>query len=361
MNRQLTQATLFEFDLNFKRTGVFPSTRYQGSKSKLVDWIKYYTQDLKFDSVLDAFGGTGSVAYMYKKLGKRIFYNDTLKFNYYIGLALIENNSVILDDEDVDFILSKDYRIKYPTFIQDTFQDIYFANEENAWLDMVVINIERLTNVYKRAIAFYALFQACIIKRPYNLFHRKNLYIRLANVERSFGNKKTWDTSFEEHFRNFVMMANRAVFDNHRENKVYCSDIFDLKIHSAAGLVYIDTPYISKKGFGVNYFEFYHFLEGLTDYNNWEKKIDYKSKHKRMLSEENIWCDKKRITSAFGGLFNKYKDSIIVISYRDDGIPSVAELEEMLRNTKDSVETKKIDYKYVLSNVQSKEILLIGK
>lgn len=71
MNRLATQATLFEFDLNFKRTGVFPSTRYQGSKSKLVDWIKYYTQGLKFDSVLDAFGGTGSVAYMYKKLGRR--------------------------------------------------------------------------------------------------------------------------------------------------------------------------------------------------------------------------------------------------------------------------------------------------
>lgn len=80
-----------------------------------------------------------------------------------------------------------------------------------------------------------------------------------------------------------------------------------------------------------------------------------------MINEENIWCDKKRITGAFERLFNEYKDSIIVISYRDNGIPSVAELEEMLRNTKDSVETKKIDYKYVLSTEQSKEILLIGK
>lgn len=157
------------------------------------------------------------------------------------------------------------------------------------------------------------------------------------------------------------MMANRAVFDNQRENQTYCSDIFDLKIHSAIDLVYIDTPYISKKGFGVNYFEFYHCLEGLTDYNNWVKKIDYKSKHKRMINEENIWCDKKRITIAFERLLNKYKDSIIVVSYRDDGIPLGSELEEILRNIKDSVEIKKIDYKYVLSNEQSKEILLIGK
>lgn len=49
------------------------------------------------------------------------------------------------------------------------------------------------------------------------------------------------------------------------------------------------------------------------------------------------------------------------LSYRDDGIPSGVELEEILRSIKNSVEIRKIDYKYVLSNGQSKEILLIGK
>ena len=41
-------------------------------------------------------------------------------------------------------------------------------------------------------------------------------------------------------------------------------------------LVYVDTPYISSKGVGVDYLHFYHFLEGLTDYDNWKSRIDYR-------------------------------------------------------------------------------------
>ena len=32
---------------------------------------------------------------------------------------------------------------------------------------------------------------------------------------------------------------------------------------------------------GVNYFDFYHFLEGIVFYNEWPKLIDESSKHKR--------------------------------------------------------------------------------
>jgi len=128
---------------------------------------------------------------MFKKNGKQVFYNDSLKFNYYVGLAIIENSNIILEESDVDFILQKHIGIKYPTFIYDNFHDIYFTDEENKWLDIIITNISQINNKFKQALAYYALFQSCIIKRPYNLFHRKNLYIRTAEVKRSFGNKKT--------------------------------------------------------------------------------------------------------------------------------------------------------------------------
>lgn len=102
------QSQLFS-DLLATKTGVLPSTRYQGSKYKIIKWIDYYTKDLKFNSVLDAFGGTGCVGYMFKKNGKQVFYNDSLKFNYYVGLAIIENSKIILNDDDVDFILKKTF------------------------------------------------------------------------------------------------------------------------------------------------------------------------------------------------------------------------------------------------------------
>ena len=357
--RSAEQSQLFN-EIPTKSMGVLPSTRYQGSKYKILKWIDYYTKDLDFDTVLDAFGGTGCVGYMYKKNGKQVFYNDSLKFNHYVGFALIENKETFLNDEDLDFILKKQFKIKYPSFIYDTFHDIYFTDEENKWLDIVITNIGKIEDKYKQALAYYALFQSCIIKRPYNLFHRKNLYIRTAEVERSFGNKKTWDTPFEAHFLRFAEEANNAVFDNGKKNQALHSDIFNLTIPKI-DLVYIDTPYISAKGMGVNYFDFYHFLEGIVFYDEWSKLIDENSKHKKIKNGKNEWCNKGEIHGAFERLFAKFKNSIQIVSYRDDGTPTISELLNMLKKHKKSIEVKKLNYKYVLSNGNSKEVLIIAK
>jgi adenine-specific DNA methylase len=160
-----------------------PTTRYQGSKLKIVEWIWENIKDIEFESVLDAFGGTGVVGYFLKTKGKQVFYNDILKSDYYIGTTLIENDDTRLTDDEIDFLLHPHSDIEYPTFIQDTFSDIYYTDEENRWLDIIIQNIEsELHDFYKKALAYYALFQSCIIKRPYNLFHRKNLYMRTSDV-----------------------------------------------------------------------------------------------------------------------------------------------------------------------------------
>lgn len=344
----------------FEKDPVFPSTRFQGSKLKIVDWIWEGIKGLKFQTALDAFGGTGSVVYMLKEKGKQVTYNDILKFNYYIGLALIENDGVILSSEDINFLLTKHKGITYPTFIADTFKEIYYTDDENNWIDMVVTNIKLLDDKYKQALAYFLLFQACIIKRPFNLFHRKNLYLRFAEVKRDFGNKATWDTPFEVHFRKFAEEANNAVFSNGQRNTALNLDIFD--VNGNFDLVYIDTPYISKKSVGVDYFGFYHFLEGLVNYESWPDMIDYKTKHKKLKSKPSVWIDKNKIYSAFDKLFEKFRDSILVISYRSDGIPSIDELINILRRYKQTIhEIKRKDYKYALSTNEIEEVLLIGE
>ena len=339
---------------------IFPSTRFQGSKLKIVNWIWDAIKDMNFDTVLDAFGGTGSVGYMLKTKGKKVTYNDILKFNWYIGSALIENDDVKLSEEDFDFLSQKHPEVGYPTFVHDTFKNIYFTDEENQWIDRIATNISLLDDIYKKAIAYFALFQACIIKRPYNLFHRKNLYIRLSDVKRNFGNKTTWDTPFEVHFRQFVAEANHAIFCNKRKNKALNLDVFDIK--EKFDLVYIDTPYISQKGTGVDYLDFYHFPEGLVNYSKWPDMIDYKTKHKKLKGDGSLWTNKNEILSGFERLFKKFKDSIMVVSYRADGIPSVDELIYLLRKYKPTVEElKRKNYKYVLSTNNSEEVLLIGR
>jgi adenine-specific DNA methylase len=356
------QYTLFNEKIELQKNEFkFPSTRYNGSKLKLCDWIGSQIENLNFHSCLDAFGGTGSISYKLKSMNKQVTYNDILSFNHYIGKALIENSEIILDKNDLNEILTENRGINYSTLIQDNFKDIYYTDAENKWLDMVITNINLIDDIYKYSIAMFALCQACIIKRPYNLFHRKNLYMRLSNVKRSFGNKKTWDTPFEELFIKFVTEANSSIFNNDYMN--FSLNMDALEIENNFDLIYIDTPYISNKGTYVDYYGFYHFLEGLTFYNEWEREIDYNSKNHRLKPKKSIWNDKKEIFKGFDKLFKNYEDSILVVSYRNDGIPSENELKEILESYKNVVNVKNFgNYKYALSkNSNSKEILYIGE
>jgi adenine-specific DNA-methyltransferase len=127
-------------------------------------------------------------------------------------------------------------------------------------------------------------------------------------------------------------------------------------------LIYADPPYISKQGVAVDYFDFYHFLEGLTIYDEWGQHIDYKSKHRRLKPRPGEWTDKNRIHAAFDRLFMRYQESIIVVSYRSDGIPAEVELVSLLKQHKRNVRVEHAgQYKYVLStDSESGEMLLIG-
>jgi adenine-specific DNA methylase len=341
-------------------TAKFPSTRYQGSKAKLVDWLWEQVASLPFDTALDAFGGTGAVAYRLKQAGKSVTYNDVLRFNHLIGKALIENGEIQLTESDIDWLVHPHPEIAYPDFIQQNFQDIYFTEAENIWLDQIVTNMHQISDPYKYALAFFALSQACIVKRPYNLFHRKNLYIRFAEVERSFGNKTSWDKPFEEWFRFFAVEANAAIFDNQQPNYSLNEDAGT--IEGDFDLVYIDPPYISSKGVATDYHAFYHFLEGLTMYDQWGEHIDLRSKHRRLKGQNNPWTNKHLIEGAFEKLFAHFQDSILVVSYRKDGIPSEERLVRLLKRYKPHVRVEHFgQYKYALStNAESGEMLLIG-
>ena len=74
----------------------FPTTRYMGSKSKLIEYIWNASKNFEFDSVLDLFSGSGVVSYMYKSHGKRVVSNDYMTMGSVMTKALIENNTVIL-------------------------------------------------------------------------------------------------------------------------------------------------------------------------------------------------------------------------------------------------------------------------
>ena len=346
-----------------------PSTRYQGSKRRVLPWIYENLKNLKFETTLDGFGGTGSVSYLFKLMGKRVTFNDILLSNYFTGVALIENDSVKLEQGDIEFLLHEN-GFKYPSFIQDTFKNIYYLDSENKWLDIVSFNIEMLCKKYKRevlnkkkALAYYILFQACLCKRPFNLFHRKNLNLRTARVKRSFGNKKTWDTSFEKLFLRFNNGISQKIFSNRLKHKAICNDIMRIKSKNF-DLVYLDPPYArSDEKIPKNYHSLYHFFEGLVDYKNWSKRINWETKNRCLNKDGNKW-NKNSLEENFNQLFKKFQDSIIVVSYGEPGYPPIQKIKELLGQYKSRVHVVKKAYKYRLNHRNGDglyEVLIIAQ
>jgi adenine-specific DNA-methyltransferase len=350
---------------------IFPSTRYQGSKRKILGWIAENISDLDFDTVLDAFGGTASVSYLLKQMGKTVTYNDFLKFNHFTGLALIENDRETFGTQEINSLIERVQKNNSNSkFIQNTFKGFYYKDEENKWLDEIIYLIKEEVSKkskYKEAIAYHALFQSCLIKRPFNLFHRKNLYIRTARVERQFGNKRTWEKKFSDAFIHFVNETNNAVFSGENKCIAINKKIEDIS-EGNYDLIYLDPPYLSKDKFieTSNYKKSYHFLEGIANYDQWENMVDYDSTIRKIKeTETNPWINPKTNTAALDSLLSAFPKSIFVFSYKKFGSPSVETLVRLFKRHDKKVRTHSRHYKYALNSQNgsaklNREVLIIA-
>lgn len=339
-----------------------PVTRYYGSKRKLIKtiWQELEGLDIQFESVLDIFGGSGSFGFYAKTKGRKVIYNDIFLFNSLIGKALIESKTNKLTNRDIDSLFKKKEGLLYKDYIERYFQGIYYTDDENREIDIIIQNIQKLP-ISKRNSAYYLLFQACLMKRPYNLFHRKNLNLRTNFQGGNFGNKITWERPFSELFLRFNEELSTIIFDNEQDN--ISVNHSALKCPYSADLVYIDPPYFRAKDH-VTYHSKYHFLEGLAHYSQIPDAIDFSKKnHEISINKSTEFEDRKEFKNDLGRLINKHKNSIIVVSYRSNGIPTIDEIVALIREVKKDIRLinlGKYDYALTRNNSDNEEILIIG-
>lgn len=360
-----------------------PSTRYQGSKRKLIPWLDECLGDKVATSVLDLMSGTASVSYHFKANGCRVACNDYLHCNYLTAVALVENSSVVLAPADIDFLLEEPEDDRNYRVIREAFPGFFFTDSENAWIDKRIARIDSLATLYagstlryKRALAFHALSQAALMKRPFNLFHRKNLHLRTNAVQRSFGNKTTWDTPCDVLFRRLCDEANSAVFSNDMRNTAHNEPAEKLDLPDTFDLVYLDPPYFAegRERARSDYRFLYHFLEGMARYRDWPKLIDWNDMRHALRRDYNEPSPYRAPPSELGGvllawfrlILSRWKDSILVMSYKSPGVPTRQELENLVREFKPTVTVHESPYTYALSkrNGQPREnieLLIVGE
>lgn len=322
--------------LQLIRVPRFPETRYMGSKQNLLDFIWATAETLHFDTVLDAFSGSGCVGYMFKLHGKSVVANDHLQYAYHIANATIANSHEELTDEDVGLLLKSNRHRK--RFIQRTFKGLYFTDEENKFLDSVSANISLLKSPFKQSLAISALCRACIKRRARGVF----TYIGLNKYD---DGRLDLRMSLRDHFLRAVSEFNLAGFDNGRQNFAHNEDIFDLRIPTT-DLVYIDPPYVTPHSDN-DYLRRYHFVEGLASYwRGMRIEILRHTKTRKLRKYPTPFDRKKTIYEAFDRLFAKFAGSQLLISYSSNSIPIREEMKALLNNHKKAVSVEKLPHRY---------------
>jgi adenine-specific DNA-methyltransferase len=339
----------------------FPATRFQGSKRKLLKHLGRVFETLPFDSALDLYAGTGSVSYLLKAMGKQVTANDYLAVSTIWAEALVVNNSCVLSPHRLVELSRPRSGRTYSRTIAEHYDGLFFLSSEDEWLDVTLQNIDAELEGTERSLALFAVTQAALVKRPYNLFHRANLYMRTADVKRSFGNQTSWNRSFDEWSQRLLAEANLAVFDSGRSHVALNEDA--TSVTGRFDLVYLDPPYLNQRGVGVDYNDFYHFLEGMVRYPEWHHNIDSRRRHKPFAPRRSKWSNEACALDQFASVLRNHPTSIFVISYRDDGKPSIGELRRLLSDTgREVVTSHGTAYQYALSpNRSVKEELLVAR
>jgi adenine-specific DNA methylase len=197
------------------------------------------------------------------------------------------------------------------------------------------------------------------MKRPFNLFHRNNLSIRTADVERAFGNKATWETPFEVLFRRAAEEGNRAVFASGKEHRVTSFDALECPID--VDLVYLDPPYVRADGAAFDYADGYHFLDGLAEPAGWSERLDRRRRHLPLKRPRSVFLDATKVEASIDAIVERARDAHVIVSYRDDGVPSIDGLATMLRRHGRRVEILEAAPRaYALSTKTSREVAIVA-
>jgi adenine-specific DNA-methyltransferase len=308
----------------------FPEPQYLGAKYIWLGWInKFIPKNINI--ALDAFAGSQSVAYLFKQLNFTTYTNDFLNFNHQIGISLIENNNISFTDDDFNFIITNS--TKNPenyNLIRNTYTNIFFEEEQAAFLDKVRANIELLSNKYKKALALTLVNRSLTRKVTMGHFAHTQAINYANNPERVKRNPNL-ARHIKDIMKDLIPIYNQAIFNNGKENISYNENIIELlpKLGNI-DLVYIDPPYCDSHA---DYQSFYHLLETYTEY--WKDKF-FINNIKRYEPKKFSGFDKKQdIIDSLNKLFTLSKDiPNWLISWNNRSYPNIKELEKIVREYK---------------------------
>jgi DNA adenine methylase/adenine-specific DNA-methyltransferase len=293
----------------------YPRIRFMGSKYRLAPRLAEIFATLPPGPAIDAFSGSGIVAYTLKAGGRDVLANDHMAFTATLAEALVANGTERLSGEDVEAICSpsRDGR----DFIARTFDGLYFPRADHEFLDSAWSHVEHLDGA-RRALALSALCLAAAQKQPRGVF--------TVTSPRYDDGRRQFRMSLQELFREAVERCNAAVIPG--SARASCADVFALEPAGAAA-VYLDPPYAPPRD-DTCYVKRYHFLEGLATY--WRgQEIMWETRTRKLRKRHTPFASKRTVRSALDRLFDHFRPvESLVVSYGSNADLDATELETLL-------------------------------
>lgn len=317
MRDLFTQGTFFEYD--------FPEPQYLGAKYIHRNWIaKFIPENAKV--VLDAFGGSQSIAYVMKQLGKKTITNDFMNYSNQIGKALIENQCEILTKSDIAILLAPNRSPQDFDLIERLYTNLFFTYEDASFIDSFRSNIDLLSSEYKKALALAIMCRSMTRKVTMGHFAHTRALVYAANPDRVKRNRSLV-RPIKELFLELVPSYNYSIFDNKQPNHSFNENILDLlpKL-SNIDVAYFDPPYCNSHA---DYQSFYHLLETFVEY--WKDK-EFVNGTKRYQPKRYSGFDKNSEAIKNLGLMFERSQHIPMwlISYNDRSYPCIDVMEKMI-------------------------------
>jgi DNA adenine methylase/adenine-specific DNA-methyltransferase len=324
--------TTAAFDATIARVAAFPRMRYMGSKYRLVPHLVSLFDDLAPATALDAFSGSGVVAYALKACGMSVAASDFLAFPSVIARAAIANQRTRLTPAEIERITGPPADER--DFIRRTFDGLYFTADDRAFLDSAWSHIEHLVGD-KRALAIAALVLSAARKQPRGVFTFTDL--------RYDDGRRDLRLPLRDHFLEAAAAYNGVVFDNGRPCRAIHADVFDVDPEGFE-LVYMDPPYAPPRDDNC-YIKRYHFLEGLAVYWRGQTILE-NTRTKKLAKRYTPFSYKHTVVDALRSTFSRFASSTIVLSYSSNAVPDAETIESLLREVKGQVEVRKVDHRY---------------
>lgn len=284
-----------------EKTFKITNRRYLGSKTKLLSFIHQTIEkeNVTFDSFLDLFAGTGSVAESFNDGKRKIIVNDILEcnrcsYNAFFGNQRIDEEKLLkfVSEFNNIFDLSDNY-------FSDNFSDTFFSR----------INCIKIGNIRERIDASYKSKEINEREKDYLI---TSLIYAMDHIANTVGHYDAFRRGGDLTKQLTLLPLDVPSAENNKRNDIYKEDSNELVKHVSCDLVYIDPPYNSRQ-----YCDAYHLLENVA---SWKKPKVFGTARKMDRSAlKSRYCENSA-PRVFDRLIKDLNCKFIIVSYNNMGL-----------------------------------------